>query len=277
MVQDLNSKYFDESAEQIGTDTANDFISGPMHIALREQLFTGINGNQVPDAIPLAELPLHLNLPSGTPASEIELSKLEAPLAVQTVTRPGFFPFNKFSSVPLLIKAARAAQSESGGDDVKKRLMVVAGCHVIRLVTQSGRVAVVETGEGNVTVPDNGVVIIAAATIESARLALLSFQGLPNYDLIGQNLIAHLRSNLTIRIPREALATLDPAIKELQASALFVKGRHQQTDGSKGHFHLQITAAGLATLDDTAPDRMFKKHRRRYIPFDSTRSLTIML
>jgi choline dehydrogenase-like flavoprotein len=261
MVQDLNSKYFDESAEQIGTDTANDFISGPMHIALREQLFTGINGNQVSDAIPLAELPLHLNLPSGTPASEIELSKLEAPLAVQTVTRPGFFPFNKFSSVPLLIKAARAAQSESGGDDGKKRLMVVAGCHVIRLVIQSGRVAVIETGQGNVTVPDNGVVIIAAATIESARLALLSFQGLPNYDLIGQNLIAHLRSNLTIRIPREALASLDPAIKELQASALFVKGRHQQTDGSNGHFHLQITAAGLATLDTSTDSEteLFKK------------------
>ena len=227
MVQDLNSKYFDESATQIGTDTTNDFISGPMHIALRQQLFDGIDANNVSDAIPLAELPLHLNLPIGTSPTEEELSKLEAPLAVQSVTRPGFFPFNKFSSVPLLMKAARAAQSESKNDDVKKRLMVVADCHVRRLVTQAGRVTVLETNQGNISVPDNGVVIIAAATIESARLALLSFQGIPNYYLIGQNLIAHLRSNLTIRIPRQALASLDPAIKELQASALFVKGRHQ--------------------------------------------------
>ena len=35
-----------------------------------------------------------------------DLNKLEAPLAVQTHTRSGFFPFNKFSAVPLLMKAA---------------------------------------------------------------------------------------------------------------------------------------------------------------------------
>ena len=148
MVQDLNSKYFDESATQIGTDTTNDFISGPMHIALRQQLFDGIDANNVSDAIPLAELPLHLNLPIGTSPSEEELSKLEAPLAVQSVIRPGFFPFDKFSSVPLLMKAARAAQSESKNDDVKKRLMVVTDCHVRRLVTQAGRVTVLETNQG---------------------------------------------------------------------------------------------------------------------------------
>ena len=33
----------------------------------------------------------------------------------------------------------------------------------------------------------------------------------------------HLRSNLTIRISRGAVSGLDPTIKELQASALFVK------------------------------------------------------
>ena len=41
MVQDLRTKYFDEAAAQIGTDTANDFISGPMHFALRQRLFRG--------------------------------------------------------------------------------------------------------------------------------------------------------------------------------------------------------------------------------------------
>jgi hypothetical protein len=176
----------------------------------------------VPKAIPLSELPLHLTLASGVMATGELLSKLEAPLAVQSVSRPGFFPFNKFSSVPLLTKAARAAQNESKGDDVKKRVMVVAGCHVKRLITEGGRVTAVETNLGNV--PVSGVVIVATATIESARLALLSFGGIPNYDLLGKNLIAHLRSNLTIRIPRGAVASLDPTIHELQASALFVKG-----------------------------------------------------
>jgi hypothetical protein len=145
MIADLTNKYFDEAAEQIGTDTTNDFISGPMHLALRQQLFEGIDNNLVPKAIPLSELPLHLTLASGVMATEELLSKLEAPLAVQSVSRPGFFPFNKFSSVPLLTKAARAAQNESKGDDVKKRLMAVAGCHVKRLMTEGGRVTAVET------------------------------------------------------------------------------------------------------------------------------------
>ena len=71
--------------------------------------------------------------------------------------------------------------------------------------------------------PDDGVVIIALGTIESTRLALISFPNLPNISLIGQNLIAHLRSNLTIRIPRAALPPGLPAA--LASSALFVKGK----------------------------------------------------
>src|SRR5207249_2694534 len=50
----------------------------------------------------------------------LNLLKLEAPLAVETRTRTGFFPWNKFSAVPVLTKAARAAYSESPNDDVKK-------------------------------------------------------------------------------------------------------------------------------------------------------------
>jgi hypothetical protein len=128
-VTDLNSRYFAEAAEQTGTDVTNDFIRGPMHEALRKQLFDGINANKVPEAIPLTELLTRLKFPPKTTAAEKELSKLEAPLAVQTRTRTGFFPINKFSSMPLLIKTARQAQSDSGGDDVKKRLMTIAhGC-----------------------------------------------------------------------------------------------------------------------------------------------------
>jgi hypothetical protein len=42
---------------------------------------------------------------------------------------------------------------------------------------------------------------VALGTIESARLALNSFAGLPSAQRMGRNLMAHLRSNLTIRIP----------------------------------------------------------------------------
>ena len=88
---------------------------------------------------------------------------------------------------------------------------------------------------------------------------MLSFQGIKNYDRIGTNLMAHLRSNITISIPRTSLSSLDPTVKALQASALFVKGSHTFPDGSKGHFHLQITAAGLDKLSSDSEAELFKK------------------
>ncbi|MBI1879409.1 MAG: DUF1080 domain-containing protein, partial [Chloroflexi bacterium] len=215
-----------------------------------------------------ADLPLNLNVPCTTPPGIKEQLKLEAPLAVQTHTSSGLFPFNKFSAVPLLIKAARLATFESINgmpypDDVKKRFMIVPRCHVIRLATAvsggRGQVTEVQTTLGSVPVPDNGKVVIALGTIESTRLAQLSFQGIGNYDLIGKNLMAHLRSNLTIRIPRESLEALDPAVKALQASALFVKGRHHHADGTLGYFHLQITAAGLEKQGADSEAELFKK------------------
>jgi choline dehydrogenase-like flavoprotein len=261
VVTALNTQYFGESSEQIGVTETNDFIDGALHRALRKQLFEGITANQVTDAIPLAQLPLHLvNPPAETPPVPSDALKLEAPLGVQSrAPRAGFFPFNKFSAVPLLMRAVRSAQAEANNDDVKKRLMVVPKCHVKQLVTVNGRVTQVQTSLGNIPVPPNGIVIMALATIETTRLALLSFQGIPNYNLIGKNLMAHLRSNLDIRVPRSALTSLDPVIKELQTSALFVKGRHTHPDGTVGHFHLQITASGLGVMGADSEAELFKK------------------
>jgi choline dehydrogenase-like flavoprotein len=260
VVNDLNNRYFRESSEQIGTNVTNDFINPPnesgggsLHEALRQILLSNIN--TVTDAIPLSQLPLHLdNVPSG----QENLFKLEAPLAVQSsAPRSGFYPFNKFSTAPLLMKAARAAQNEANNDDVKKRLMVVPNCHVKKLIKMGDRVTEVQTNLGNITVPANGLVIIALGTIESTRLALNSFGDSPNANLMGKNLMAHLRSNLDIRIPREALP---PGVaQELQASALFVKGRHQYTGGTVGHFHLQITASGLGVMGTDSEAELFKK------------------
>jgi choline dehydrogenase-like flavoprotein len=258
VVTALKNTYFDEASAQIGVKNTNDFIHGPLHEALRKQLLDGINSNQISHVVPLAELPLSADVPPG---ASIDEAKLEAPLAVQSKPeRPGFFPFNKFSAMQLLIKAARAAQAESGGDDVKKRLMVVPNCHVKQLVFQAGRVTQVLTNQEAINVPATGNVIIALGTIESIRLALLSFQGTPNYGLIGKNLMAHLRSNRHIRISREALQHLPATVKELQASALFVKGRFTRSDASVGHFHQQITASGLGFIDNPDSEaELFKK------------------
>ena len=85
-----------------------------------------------------------LGLPADRHHAEAELRelfKLEAPLAVQSTTLPGFFPTNKFSAVPGLIRAARLASTEADGvgpaADARKRLMVVPNCHVQELITET--------------------------------------------------------------------------------------------------------------------------------------------
>jgi len=262
VVDDLQNQYFDEAAEQIGVEETNDFIYGPLHEAMRKQLAKGIDENKVANAIPLAELPTILKLPAETTAAQEALMKLEAPLAVQSKPpHAGVFPTNKFSAVPLIVKAVRAAYNESNDDDVKKRLMLVPKCRVNRLVYQGGRVTEIFTNQRDkpIKVPVGGKVIIALGTIESIRLALLSFEGMQNYANIGKNFMAHLRSNLDFRIPREALEPqLCKSIKDLQSSALFVKGRMTRSDGSIGHFHQQITASGLGFSDAKSEAELFK-------------------
>lgn len=288
--------YFRQASDQIGVTETNDFIFGELHHAMRKQLFEGLNAGSISDAMDLAALPDHpaveyrdtpaslsdlsallgIDLPSPLPTTPAALAKLErelrhaakleAPLAVQgQAGHAGFFPFNKFSTVPLLIKAVREAFTESGGDDVKKRLMIVPRCHVIRLntVDEAGgrRVAEVITERGPVPVAPTAQVIIALGTVESTRLALLSFG---SDGKMGANLMAHLRSNVDIRVPRTALASLAATAQALEASALFVKGEHQfkKPDGSPdgvGHFHFQITASGLGGGGRNSEAELFKK------------------
>ena len=292
-----NDGYFRQASQQIGVTATNDYIFGELHDALRASLYSAVTSGQVSGAVDLDELPdappveimatpptlddladlLGIELPDPLPANPADLAqlaaelrnqvKLEAPLAVQG--RPehaGFFPLNKFSTVPLLIKAARGAFNEAPFDDVRKRLMVVPRCHVTRLrVVDDGdgrRVDAVMTERGLIPLAPDCKVIVALGTIESTRLALLSFGADGG---AGQNLMAHLRSNVDFRIPREALATLSPAVMALQTSALFMKGRHRYTapdgteDGAVGHYHFQITASGLGTTNTNSEAELFQK------------------
>ncbi len=279
-VADLQARYFDESSRQIGVDETNDFIFGELQNVLRRQLFDNLGS--VGSAIQLAALPpspllkpgadpaqlLGLTSTTGlTPADLLNLLKLEAPLAVQA--RPphaGFFPLNKFSTVPLLMKAARTAFSDSNGNDGAKEFMVLPDTHVLSLRTTPTagggfRVTGVETSNGFIDLAPGGVAIIALGTIESARLALVSFDGtsLPTLPRIGKNLIAHLRSNLVLRVPRSAIPGLSATINELQTAALFVKGRATRPNGDVfGYFHLQITASGGGNTVG-AEDELFRK------------------
>lgn len=276
VVADLTDpKGYTEAAQQLGSDTTNDFIYGPLQNALRRVVADGTFTH----ALPLSTLP---DLPAvaalgaaATPATVAGVlglsgtdgrtlaklkdeAKLEAPLAVQAVTRPGFFPGNKFSAAPLAVEAARTAWGEWPRlDNLRRRLMVVPNCHVEKLVADGGRVNKVQTNQGDIDVPQGALVVIAAGTIESTRLAQVSFDGLPDTSAIGQHLAAHLRSNLTIRVPRTSLP-VDPAISELSEAALFLKGR-ATVQGQERFFHLQITAAGLGQQGNNSEAELWKK------------------
>lgn len=298
----LRTRYFAEASRQIGVKETNDFIYGPLHTALRKQLHAGLKaagnatgftfanlldhpalrypdpGNPPIDAALLRDW-LGLASTDTTPEAELrELFKLEAPLAVQSTTLPGFFPTNKFSAVPGLIRAARIAASQADGvgvsADARKRLMIVPNCHVQELITETQadnavRVTGVRVWQNGVSVdiplapPRNGgqsAVVIALGTVETTRLAITTFQqSLAGRaaQRMGTNLIAHLRSNLTIRVPRAAIAANLPptVIPSLQCSALLVKGK-----APNGHtFHFQITASGLQKIGANSEAELFKK------------------
>jgi choline dehydrogenase-like flavoprotein len=298
----LRARYFDQASRQIGVKETNDFIYGPLHSALRKQLYDGLKAAGNETGFAFSDLPDHpavryhdpgeppidekllrdwLNLPATdtTPLGELkDLFKLEAPLAVQSTTLPGFFPTNKFSAVPAVTRAARLASAEADGvgptADARKRLMIVPDCHVQELITETQSdnwvrvtgVRVWQNGSsGDITLapPRNGgqsVVVIALGTIETTRVARTTFQqSLAGRaaERMGKNLIAHLRSNLAIRIPRAAIAAnLPPTIiPSLQCSALLVKGK-----AANGRtFHFQITATGLNKLGVDSEAELFKK------------------
>jgi choline dehydrogenase-like flavoprotein len=277
-VDDLKATYFGESTRQIGVDETNDFIFGELHQALRRQLAAGLGG--VGAAIALDQLPESPLLKGGEQRPDLlrllgldaagapddaalrNLLKLEAPLAVRAhPPHAGFFALNKFSTVPLLMKAARTAYADANGDDARKEFMIVPNTHVHRVRTaqtgpQTWRAVGLDTSNGFLPLAPNGVVIVALGTIESARLALNSFNGsgIPTFPRMGKNLLAHVRSNLNIRVPRAAIAGLAAPHGELQTSALFVKGRA----AGIGTFHLQITASG-GSKTGGAEDELFKK------------------
>ena len=138
VVTALESQYYEEANMALGIMTANELTSSRLHTRLRQLVVKSIENKEVPDAIPLDTIRLHLPNSFGAPD---KAAKIEAP-------------------------------------------------------------------------------------IENARIALLSFPGIPNYDLVGRNLMAHMMSHITIRMRPKAL-TLDLEKGEMQASMLVVRGKHR--------------------------------------------------
>ena len=94
--QNPTESYLDAAARQIGTDTTNDFVFGPLHDAMRQRLFEALIGRSGTDPVL-----------TGNRGTLAKADDLEAPLAVQSApSRPGTFPLNKFNGVQLPVERA---------------------------------------------------------------------------------------------------------------------------------------------------------------------------
>lgn len=213
----LNANYTDVESET-GVVPATDFIFGELQNAL------------FPRAV--AATPNVSNIETTMGSNGVEI----APLAVQGSSPvSGLFSFDKYSSLPLFIDAIREDVMNSGAVDANRRLFFVPRAHVIRLRTAGGTVDAIEVDVAgqrhSLSVAPDCAVILAASGIESTRLALSSFP----VALMGRNLMAHVRSDFTVRIHRSALPQLPVHV---QTAAMLVRGA-----APSGRFHLQITAS----------------------------------
>jgi choline dehydrogenase-like flavoprotein len=205
---------------QTGVSDNTDFIQGPLFNLLKTRFTTLAQGG-------VANI------------SGIE----DPPLAVQGQSpASGLFAFDKYSSATLLMDAARQAAAQS---DAARRLFVVPNVHVTSMDTTNGAVTGIHAFVNGVAqflpISLGCSVILAASTIESTRLALLSFPTSPGdagKELIGRNLISHVRSNMYFKVLRSALDPGNTLPTLLQTGALLVRGTAPQ-----GKFQIQVTAS----------------------------------
>jgi choline dehydrogenase-like flavoprotein len=212
---------------QTGVDVRTDFIQGPLFSLLKARA-------------------------QAAQAAVPQLDTVEdPPLAVQGQSpASGIFSFDKYSSVTLLIDALREA---AGTSDAQRRLFLVPNTHVSRLDVANGVVTgIVARHDGRdryLGVAPSCAVILALGAIESTRLALVSFPRTADasQELMGRNLMLHIRTNTYARLRRAALDPTHTLPAQLQAAALLARG-----SSPNGQFHLQITASADAGFNSDA-------------------------
>ncbi|WP_342087717.1 family 16 glycoside hydrolase [Dyadobacter sp. OTU695] len=189
---------------------------------------------------------------------------LPAPIAVQTQSFiSGLFALDKYSSVPALTASARADHADGRSSDL--RMCIVPLTHVIKLECASAGSESPEVGTrlvNRIVVNTNGErktlnlgshcqVVLAMSSIESTRLALESFSlessllKDPGQELMGRNLMIHVRSDIKFKVERKKLAEFVAtrwAGKQL-ADVLQLAALHVQCEGEHGTYQYQLYAA----------------------------------
>jgi GMC oxidoreductase len=215
---------------QTGVADKTEFIQGPLFDLLKSKITNVISSSGVTNLDSVEDPPLAVQ--GQTPAS-------------------GLFSFDKYSSAFLLAAACREAAKVL--DNRQRRLFVVPKTHVIRLVTRGGVVTEIQAWvNGELKLLPIGPtcsVVLGAGTIESTRLALVSFptSSNPASELMGRNLISHVRTNAFVQIPRTTFDPNGTLPTLLQTGAVLVRGSTRQ-----GKFHVQITASADVGLNSDA-------------------------
>lgn len=224
---------------EIGAVPAADFINGELFEILKQR----------------AE-----NVRSSVPT----LTSVEdAPIAVLGQSPgSGLFSMDKFSSLPLLLDNIRQDSEQANANNNLRRLFLVPNAEVLKLETENSVVNEVVVALKNpfannpkdpkqaqvVRLPlkPSAVVILAGNTINSTRLALNSFPRpsalAPNSELMGRNLMAHVRGNFVWKVKRDLLGVPNQLKNELQTAALNIRGKSNTSVG-EGQFHFQFYAA----------------------------------
>jgi GMC oxidoreductase len=217
----IDKKNYKAVEQETGVYEKTDFIQGSLFNLLKQRILTVKQKDAVPNLDQIEDPPLAVQ--GKSPAS-------------------GIFAFDKYSSVSVLLAAARDAASQP---DDRKRLFIVPNAHVMRLNTVGGFVRSIDVFVDGTTkslpVDPKCAIVLALGTIESTRLALASFPTSPNNpagELMGRNLMAHWRSNMSIRIKRAAFDPENVLPGVVETGALLVRG---STD--LGKFQIQVTAS----------------------------------
>ncbi len=230
VAQYLKANYI-EVENETGVVPAADFIFGELFDALGSEVGTAIG------AVP------NIDTTIGNNGVQV------APLAVQgSAPESGLFSFDKYSSLPLLIEAIRDDVAFSAANDANRRLFLVPVAHVVKLHASGGAVHAIEVDVAGqrklLPIGPQCAVIVASSAVESTRLALHSFAT----PLMGRNLMAHVRSDFTVRVRR---AAFPPLPGHVQTAALLVRGVVPA-----GRFHVQITASTHVAGSDELLFRM---------------------
>jgi choline dehydrogenase-like flavoprotein len=235
----LSPEGYGDVARQIGTDVTADYIHGSLMDRLYEIATSIVSDGAVP-----------------------RLTRVvEAPIAVHGEGfESGLLSMGKFSSLPLLLDSIREDAESSGGSNANRCLFLVPNTEVLRIETEQGRatslVLAVREPSRDVQAPgmirrvvrfglsDDAAVCLAGNAINSTRLALNSFPKPRELgaDLMGKNLMVHVRGNYSWRIRKSALGL--PATSALGTSAMQVEGRVPigPPINRLGRFHFQFYA-----------------------------------